>query len=181
MRKINISILLIALCSANLVIADNKQDSNKQVQMQHNEDGTFEGKAHTEHIDSKGTKVIEETKEKRVITGDGVEDTVNVEKVADPKGLMNKTVETQETTTKLDKNGLANQQIEAESMDKAGTKHKTSVTASQSRTKDGTIETEIKEKVSSDPKGLMNKKTTETNTIVREHPNGKTSVENKTE
>ena len=150
--------------------------------MKQNADGSFEGGANTEYIDSKGTKVKEVTTEKRKVLSDGViEDNIKTETSADPKGLMNKTIERRETSTKIEPSGKATQQIRAESIDETGTKRTQAVNTAQSPKEDGTIETNIKEKVITNPKGILNETTTESNTVVVQHPDGKTSVENKTE
>ena len=181
MKKINILILVVALLTTSLVWAEDKVDSNQKITMKKNADGSYEGSAKTEHVDGAGTNVIESTNKKRTILSNGaIEDDVKTEKIADPKGLMNKTTESKETATLVSPEGRITQQIRAESVDSSGTKRDQSVNTLETRKKDGTIETNIKNKLVTDPKGLMNKTVEESDTLVVQHPNGKISFEDQT-
>lgn len=136
-----------------------------------------EGKLSYEKTDAHGTKVEVEHDSKREVDSDGdVEIKSNTTRVTDPKGLMNKTKESNDTKAAVDADG--EKDIEKKSVDAAGTLRKGNTEVDVDKHLDGghTTTTEKTEVV--DPKGLMNKETVKVTKEVRKNAAGQVTGTN---
>ena len=119
-----------------------------------------EGDSHSEVVDSAGTKttIDKEHSDKVGLMGTHTTE-MKGEKVVDPKGLNNKTKESYDQVTKVERNGDSEQKTTT--VDAAGTKREltTETDTSKNWTGGNTVTTTRTEVV--DPKGMMNRQKTE--------------------
>lgn len=152
MRKIFVSSLLFVLCASN-VVADDKAE------------------AHSEVTDRQGTTTVTDSSKETDVSLTGTEKSkTKVDISRDPKGLMNKTKESAEVKSRVEKDGDGS--LKAESKDATGTKKRVDVDVDVDKDMDGTTTTTVETDEVVDPKGLMNKTKTETEEKIVTKPDG---------
>jgi len=175
MKTLSLVFVSFALVSANTALADNKQTVHSETKVEQGGDGTYKAKTTSETVDASGTKTEYERDEqaKNKLLG-GTEVSTKESVKTDPKGMLNSTTETREVTTSTDRKGDYKHTREADSVDSAGTAHKHKVVqeVSKNGNKVETTETRV-----DDPKGLMNKKTTEASSTVETNKDGSINSE----
>lgn len=175
MKRIISTFVFAAVVLPGAVYAE-KGKIHKEIDVEQKADGSYEGTATTEAVDAAGTSHKSKTKEKVSNSANGQKRFVKSETQTDPKGLGNKTWSKKEVTTDHDANGEQDDKVVAKSVDQAGTGHETTTEVEKDVKSDGTVEVTKNEKTVTDPKGLMNKTTSETETTVNQGVDGSTST-----
>ena len=157
-------VLAMSLFCLNTALADTKESAHTETSVERASDGTYKSKVTAETVNANGTKTeLERTqKAKNKLLG-GTEVSTKEEVKTDPKGMLNTTTETREATTSTDRKGNYEHTTSANSVDAQGTAHSKAVT--QKISADGK-KSSVKETKTDDPKGLLNKKTVETESEV---------------
>ena len=130
----------------------------------------------TEATDAAGTVTKHDVEEKTEATAHGKRAKLSHTVSRDPKGLMNKKTETSEATATYDSSGALKKKSSYEGVDAAGTSQRMTSETETARKAGGGRRTVMKDKQVQDPKGLMNKHSTEKRTIVDRNADGKATV-----
>lgn len=176
MKKLYLGIVA-GLALAGTAYADTKESYETTTKGERSSDGSYSHEKTTEATDSAGTTRKVEINE-HGSTKPGGPNKVSMESktTTDPKGLMNKTTTENEVYRKSDAKGNykseeSNRVVGADSNEFNKEREVKRVVKS-----DGSVETTAIDKVSNDPRGLLNRSTGEVETKTVEHPDGHVST-----
>jgi len=166
----SVSLSAFALSAADLVSTKTESSTERDYK------GNYVVKTTVEGEDSEGTRTSDTSETKVKLDADGnYKKTINTEVTKDPEGFFNKSVLKSSKTIKGDDDNYEDSSSVETRSDDTGTKT-TKESSVESRTNsEGDVERLSKTKVSTDPKGLMNRSTVKTSDKM-EKKDGKTIV-----
>jgi len=136
-------------------------------------DGSYKGSSTRTATDAAGTTLKSKVQESEMKDSKGETRVVSKsETVQDPKGLMNKSWSEHETELRRDAAGNYEKDIAARSVDAAGTSHTVDEEIKRKVAANGASTTIVNKTITTDPKGLMNKHTTEVEEVTKRHADG---------
>lgn len=173
----NRSILSVATIASALFIATgavaDDQKAHQESTVTKEKDGSYNAEVAKDTVDAAGTAHHAKTKKSHKVYSDGSTKTkVKGEASEDPKGLLNKTKTTEDETASSDAKGNLKDSYTKDSVDSAGTAHQRKADVQVKVHSDGTSKATVTDKSVTDPKGLLNKHTTEVETTAEEKKDG---------
>lgn len=162
---------------APAAFAENPQSPKTEVSSSRDAQGRIQTKVKTSATASDGTVTTNVSTQKVDTNRIGKKRARLSHKVTrDPKGLMNQTTESVESSAEYKPNGTLEKNSTATSVDASGTTHSTSSTTTTATMPGGGSRTVMKDKEVEDPKGLMNRHTVTKTTTVNRGLDGRPTV-----
>ena len=177
MRILTASVVAFSMVAVSSAAADDSGKFHQETTVKQGKDGAIDAEVTSEKTDAVGTTTTrKDTAETKTTIGGNHEATSTSKITTDPKGLGNKTADKVEITETQGKDGGSNKEAKHESVDAAGTGHSSKSTTDVEVKRDGTVKTTVKDKSVEDPKGLLNKTTTETTKVTNHKADGTTEI-----
>jgi len=172
MKKTRTAIIL-SLVMATTANAEPSETFKSTTDTTRNADGSYKTDSSVVRTDSKGTTKTSDLKEELEVDSKGAQTlTSDSKNTTDPKGLGNETVTEKQSEVKTDARGSYNGEVTEQSVDSKGTSHESEMTGHTEVNPDGSTKTTITGKNVTDPKGLMNSKSTETKVVIENDGKG---------
>lgn len=162
--------------------AESKEKTKTETSVEREKDGSVTRESSTESTSAGGTTSKSKVKASTDVDSDGsVQRKTTSSDSTDPKGLMNKSSTTVKTKVSADKEGNYESNVDATKTHHDGTDEKTMADEKVTVDSDGKVTKTREVTTTTDPKGLMNKKTDKTLRKTETNPDGtrKTHVEKK--
>ncbi len=182
LRTLGLPFAALCLLSATAAHAADTGSFTSNTQIKGDTAGNYQSKTTEDATDTSGTSQSSVTKEKVAVNGSGDTDvSTSTKTVTDPAGLGNKsTAETSEDTkTKAD--GSSDSKAVTESSTAGGSTDKAVDQKTVKVDSKGHKKVKVTHKKSHDPKGLMNKTTSETTDTTTQKDNGQTETTHETD
>lgn len=172
---------MVSLMASGAAFAETEK-FHSETDVQREADGSYRSAVTSDLTETDGTRRKIETTEK-ASKGKGGDSQIafRSKESTDPRGLMNKKTSSVEVKEEKAADGTATRKGYARSVDDAGTTHIKKTETSREVRNDGTARDVIKEKKVTDPKGLMNKKTVESERVVDHNDDGTTTTHSERE
>ena len=161
--------------AALTVHAQDSVSSKTDVKTERQADGDYTSKMSEESKDANGVKTSSESKVDVDVDSDGTyKKTIKSQAVKDPKGMLNKSVAESSETVKSDDGKYSDKSSVEYKNGATGTKTTKDMEVKAKEDDNGNVDKTIESKVTTDPKGLFNKKSVKITNKVETNDNGKT-------
>jgi len=173
MKNVSFCLLAASLLFASPLSAETKQKIHAETDSEIGEDGSYKDSSDVSSTDRAGTETKTKIREEGSVNSRGaVSSSYKATTSHDPEGMRNKTwSKTERSSTKKPDGGLRAEST-ARDVDQHGTAHKATKNVKRDVESDGTVETTVTEMEVTDPKGLMNKSSTERKKVTERLPDG---------